>query len=105
QHVRALAAEALDAVGLGHRAAHRPRALSGGEQQRAAIAAAVGRGAALVLADEPTGELDVVNEQRVLSELRRLRDEHGSTVVTVTHSERIASGADRTIEIRDGRVV
>jgi putative ABC transport system ATP-binding protein len=100
---RDVAASALDALDLAPRAAHRPRALSGGEQQRVAVAVALARNAALVLADEPTGELDLANEQRVLDELRRLRDELGSTVVTVTHSRRLARVADRVIEIRDGR--
>ncbi len=101
----ARATDALAIVGLERRASHRPRALSGGEQQRTAIAAAAGRSAPLVLADEPTGELDLENEQRVLTELRRLQRDGGSTVVTVTHSRRLAAGADRVIEIRDGRVV
>ena len=101
---RAEADVALERVGLAERRRHRPRALSGGEQQRAAIASALGREASLVLADEPTGELDLKNERVVLDGLRRLRDERGATVVTVTHSARIAEAADRTIEIRDGRV-
>ena len=101
---REVAVSALGALDLAPRAAHRPRALSGGEQQRVAVAVALARNAALVLADEPTGELDLANEQRVLDELRRLRDELGSTVVTVTHSRRLARVADRVIEIRDGRV-
>nr|MDQ2982133.1 ATP-binding cassette domain-containing protein [Actinomycetota bacterium] len=96
---------ALETVDLAPRAAHRPAQLSGGEQQRVAVAAALARDSSLVLADEPTGELDLQNEQRILDELRRLRDELGSTVVTVTHSPRLASTADRVIEIRDGRVV
>jgi putative ABC transport system ATP-binding protein len=100
-----VADEALEVVGLANRATHRPRALSGGEQQRAAIAAAAARRAPLVLADEPTGELDVDNERRVLDELRRLQSEYGSTVVTVTHSARLAEQAERVIEIRDGKVV
>ena len=58
-----------------------------------------------MLADEPTGELDLANERTVIDLLRQLRDEYGSTVVAVTHSERVASGADRTIEIRDGRTM
>jgi putative ABC transport system ATP-binding protein len=99
------ATEALGKLGLRDRAGHRTRALSGGEQQRVAIAAAAARGASLVLADEPTGELDRTNEKLVLDELRRLRDEQGSTVVVVTHSEQVAAAADRVIEISDGRVV
>jgi putative ABC transport system ATP-binding protein len=75
-------------------------ALSGGEQQRVAIAAAAARQAQLVLADEPTGELDEENETLVLGALRELK----TTVVVVTHSERVAAGVDRVIEMRDGRV-
>ena len=102
-NARSLATSALGTVDLAPRATHRPAQLSGGEQQRVAVAAALARDATLVLADEPTGELDLENERRVLDELRRLR-ELGSTVVTVTHSARLASTADRVIEIRDGRV-
>jgi putative ABC transport system ATP-binding protein len=100
----ALAEDALATFGLADRAAHRASALSGGEQQRVAIAAAYARSASLVLADEPTGELDARNEQIVLEALVRLREQHGSTVVVVTHSERVAAAADRVIEMRDGRV-
>jgi len=103
-NVRAFATSALEKVDLAPRVTHRPAQLSGGEQQRVAVAAALARDASLVLADEPTGELDLENEQRILHELRRLRDELGSTVVTVTHSPRLASTADRVIEIHDGRV-
>jgi ABC-type lipoprotein export system ATPase subunit len=95
--------EALDAFGLGHRLDQRAGSLSGGEQQRVAIAAAAARRAPLVLADEPTGELDAANEQRVLEALRELRDTSGSTVLAVTHSPRVARAADRVIELRDGR--
>jgi putative ABC transport system ATP-binding protein len=99
------AEEALDAFGLAARTGNRVGALSGGEQQRVAIAAAYARRAPLVLADEPTGELDAGNEQRVLDALRQLRDRQGSSVVVVTHSSRVASAADRVVEMRDGRVV
>jgi putative ABC transport system ATP-binding protein len=95
---------ALERFGLGGRAAHRVAALSGGEQQRVAIAAAAAREARLVLADEPTGELDVANERAVLDALHELRARDGATVVVVTHSERVAESADRVIELRDGRV-
>ena len=97
--------DALAAFGLGRRATHRSGALSGGEQQRVAIAGAYARAARLVLADEPTGELDARNEQIVLDGLMRLRSERGSTVVVVTHSERVAAAADRVVEMRDGCVV
>jgi putative ABC transport system ATP-binding protein len=99
------AEDALGAFGLGARGSHRVGALSGGEQQRVAIAAAYARRAPLVLADEPTGELDAGNEQRVLEALRQLREHGASTVVVVTHSSRVAGEADRVIEMRDGRVV
>ena len=82
----------------------RAGSLSGGEQQRVAIAAAAAREARLVLADEPTAELDARNEQTVLGALRRLREEFGSTVIVVTHSPRVADAVDRVIEIRDGAV-
>jgi putative ABC transport system ATP-binding protein len=101
--VRASAREALAHVGLSHRAAHRPGALSGGEQQRVAIAAAAARRPQLILADEPTGELDTENERIVLDTLVGLRDAIGSTVVIVTHSDRAAGRVDEVIELRDGR--
>jgi ABC-type lipoprotein export system ATPase subunit len=91
--------------GLAARAGHRVGALAGGEQQRVAIAAAYARRAPLVLADEPTGELDAGNEQRVLDALRQLRERQGSTVVIVTHSSRVAGAVDRVVEMRDGRVL
>jgi putative ABC transport system ATP-binding protein len=101
----AAAAEALSAFGLGERRDVRAGALSGGEQQRVAIAAAAARRAPLVLADEPTGELDLANEAVVLDALHGLVEEYGSTVVMVTHSPRLADGADRAVEVRDGRLV
>jgi ABC-type lipoprotein export system ATPase subunit len=94
---------ALDAFDLGKRERQRAGTLSGGEQQRTAIAAAAAREAPLVLADEPTAELDRRNEELVLVALRRLRDEFGSTVVVVTHSPGVAEAADRVVEVRDGR--
>jgi putative ABC transport system ATP-binding protein len=101
----AAAEEALASFGLGSRAGQRAAALSGGERQRVAIAAAAAREAPLVLADEPTGELDAANERLVLDALHRLREYSGSTVVVVTHSPRVAEAADRVIEMRDGTVV
>jgi putative ABC transport system ATP-binding protein len=100
-----VARESLEAFGLSARRGHRAAALSGGEQQRVAIAAAAARMAPLVLADEPTGELDRRNEQVVLDSLARLRGDHGATVVVVTHSVRVAASADRVIEMRDGRAM
>jgi ABC-type lipoprotein export system ATPase subunit len=99
------ARSALDAFGLAQRHAHPVHALSGGEQQRVAIAAAAAREARLVLADEPTGELDSVNERAVLDGFSRLRQDFGSTVVVVSHSDVVARAADRVIEIRDGKAV
>jgi putative ABC transport system ATP-binding protein len=99
------AGEVLGAFGLGDRGRHRVGALSGGEQQRVAIAAAAARRARLVLADEPTGELDRDNESIVLAALRELQTAWGSTVVVVTHSDHVAAAADRVVEMRDGRVV
>jgi putative ABC transport system ATP-binding protein len=95
----------LQELGLAKRAGHRAMALSGGEQQRVAIAAAVGRRAPLILADEPTGELDAANQQVVLSALRRLPVEHDCAVVLVTHSKIVAGAADQVVEMRDGAVV
>ncbi len=94
----------LALFGLSAREDQRASSLSGGEQQRVAIAAAAAREAPIVLADEPTAELDERNEEIVLDALRRLRDELGSTVVVVTHSPRVAAAVDRVVELRDGRV-
>jgi putative ABC transport system ATP-binding protein len=94
---------ALEEFGLGDRSDARAGALSGGEQQRVAIAAAAAREALLVLADEPTAELDERNEAIVLAALERLRERFGSTVVVVTHSPRVAVAVDRVIELCDGR--
>jgi putative ABC transport system ATP-binding protein len=105
EHPTEAAEEALARFGVGERSGHRAGALSGGEQQRVAIAAAYAREAPLVLADEPTGELDAHNEQIVLGSLRQLREERGSTVILVTHSSVVAGAADRVVEMRDGRVV
>ncbi|MDX6476934.1 MAG: putative transport system ATP-binding protein [Gaiellaceae bacterium] len=95
---------ALGEFGLEGAAGRLASVLSGGEQQRVAIAAAAAREAPLVLADEPTAELDEANEQRVLDSLHRLRNDRGTTVVVVTHSPSVAGSADRVVEIRDGKV-
>src|SRR5205823_7936496 len=95
--------ETLREFGI-RRGDQRAGTLSGGEQQRVAIAAAAAREAPLVLADEPTAELDEQNEEIVLDALRRLRDDFGTTVVLVTHSPRVSAAADRVLEVRDGKV-
>src|SRR5206468_8145144 len=102
---RGAADEALAHFGLADRAGHRAGTLSGGEQQRVTIAAAAARHAPLVLADEPTAELDERNEEVVLDALRALRDGYGSSVLVVTHSDRVAAAADRVVEVRDGRAL
>ena len=99
---KTLAAEALHRVGLGHRLQHRPGQLSGGECQRAAIARATVGDPGLVLADEPTGNLDQENGAAVLSLLRNL---HRRAVVIVTHEPEAAAIADRVLHLEDGRLV
>ena len=101
----ARARSALGMLGLEDRRGHRAAELSGGEQQRVAIACAAARRAPLVLADEPTGELDIANERIVIDALLRLRDQFESTVVIVTHSPRVAEAVDRVVEIQDGRAL
>ena len=98
------AAELLERVGLARRAAAHPYELSGGEMQRIAIARALVTGARLLLADEPTGNLDSRNSDRVLSLLDEVRRERGVTLVLATHSAAAAKRADRTVEICDGRI-
>jgi len=98
------AREALEAVGMAHRAGHRPDELSGGEQQRGAIARALVTSPAVVLADEPTGALDSENSARVVELLRRLVAERGQTVVLVTHDPTVAAAAGRVVRMRDGRI-
>ena len=97
--------ELLTLVGLDHRLNHRPNQLSGGEQQRVAIARALATAPAIVIADEPTGNLDQANGQVVLEMIRRLRDETGTTFVIATHDTAVASAADRALHIVDGLLV
>lgn len=97
--------KALELLGIAHRMDHKPRALSGGEQQRVAIARAIVNHPAILLADEPTGNLDSENSTNVLSILRELNHTIGQTILMITHNPEAAAFADRTIEMRDGRVV
>jgi putative ABC transport system ATP-binding protein len=102
-HRRALVA--LEMVGVAHRRAHLPGRLSGGEQQRLAIARALVTRPLLLLADEPTGNLDSANGDQVIGLLRNLTDELGQTILMVTHAPHHAARADRQVHLRDGRVV
>jgi lipoprotein-releasing system ATP-binding protein len=92
-------------VGLGHRMKHKPRELSGGEMQRMAIARALVSRPQVLLADEPTGNLDIHTGEEIMEILRRLNREQNLTIVMVTHDTQIAAEADRTITLVDGRVV
>ena len=100
----ARAAAELDAVGLGHRADHYPQQMSGGEQQRVALARAVVTRPRVILADEPTGNLDEASGRAVVDLLFGLRDRTGATLVLVTHSTTLASRCDRVIRLNDGRI-
>lgn len=99
-----LVTEALEKVGMGHRAKHLPSQLSGGQQQRVAVARALAGKPSVLLADEPTGNLDSKNGEAVMELLSSLHRE-GATIVMVTHDERFTKSADRTVHLFDGRVV
>ena len=100
----AQARAALERVGIASRADHYPSELAGGEQQRVALARALGTEPVLVLADEPTGNLDSRNSEQIIALLRKLVDEQGQTVVMVTHDAGHAAMADRLITLRDGKI-
>lgn len=94
----------LEAVGLSHRADHYPAQLSGGEQQRVALARASVTRPKILLADEPTGNLDETNGAAIIDMLFSLREQHGATLIMVTHSNELAARCDRTVRLRDGQI-
>jgi putative ABC transport system ATP-binding protein len=97
--------EALARVGLADRGAHRPSELSGGQQQRAALARALVAKPAVVLADEPTGNLDSRSSDEAVQMLRETVDKWGQTIILVTHDPRVAAYADRIVFLKDGKIV
>ena len=101
---RKISIAALEKVGLGSRMDHLPKALSGGQQQRVAVARAIAAAPPVILADEPTGNLDTRSTKDVMKILHQLKDE-GRTVIVITHDNEIAMEAERVVRIRDGRIV
>lgn len=104
EYMRKRTAELLGLVGMEQRENHKPDELSGGEQQRVGLAVALANNPPIVLADEPTGELDTATGLQVLHLLKRLRDEYAKTVIVVTHDRRIGQIADRVMTLIDGKI-
>ena len=100
-----MAEEKLKRVGLGHRLTHYPGQLSGGEQQRVAIARALASGARILLADEPTGNLDQETGEQIIKLLFELRQQEGASLLLITHDRALAKRCDRIAEVRDGKII
>ena len=100
-----IAADRLARVGLGHRLDHYPSQLSGGEQQRVAIARALASGASIIIADEPTGNLDHVTGEQIIRLLFDVKEQHGTSLILVTHDRALAQRCDRMAEVLDGKIV
>jgi putative ABC transport system ATP-binding protein len=98
------ATKVLERVGLGHRLTHKPLELSGGQQQRVACARALANNPAVILADEPTGNLDLKTGEEILKLLKELQKESGATIICATHDTKMLAASDRVVWIRDGRV-
>jgi putative ABC transport system ATP-binding protein len=94
----------LDTVGLGHRCDHRPDQLSGGQQQRVAVARALANDPTIILADEPTGNLDLKTGAEIIRMLGQLRDERGVTIITATHDHKMLAASNRVVYLTDGRI-
>jgi len=105
EQARSEARELLNLVELGHRADHHPYEMSGGQQQRVAIARALINNPAIILADEPTGNLDTATTQAILDLFKKLNTEKGTTIVIVTHEDDVARQAKRILKLRDGEII
>jgi putative ABC transport system ATP-binding protein len=104
QEAEKRAQEVLTRVGLGHRLTHRPDEMSGGQQQRVAIARALANDPAIILADEPTANLDLVTGEEIINLLSSLSKEYGVTVITATHDHKMLATSDRILWVKDGGV-